>query len=319
MRPARPSTQRKSPRRPIQRRSVVVSQRSGRSFLKRRTRPTRKPSGSGSFYSSVAAFFRVVGMVLVIAGLLVAGGYVLLKQVLLPSLVFTQKTVQLKVFAPADEPSKLVVLRVQPVWQDSQILTVTDAQISLMQHPHPERAVSQELGILVSQVENIPTVAKTQASLFQRLANTQSANGLAFEQLSLVAAKQSEVPTTLTATEFRENSIVPILNPNQGAVCPVAVRNTTPTAGMAEAASAMLERSGLLVVRTASATVPKAETSLRISAEVPEECLEVAQKIQQALSLPVSEPEVDSQLEFDQFRAGMILELGEDWQKNEIE
>ncbi len=302
MRPARPSARRTVYLR-ISPRKSVINRRSVR-------RSTRKPKR----WWGVLKAFLTVSVTLLVLGV---GIWLLVTIVVLPHLVFTKRDSQVIAYLSKHDTSQGWLLRLQPNWRDSEILRLTNLDTA---SGMSEKFLSLQLGLLVHEVVQVAvktdaaTVQLPVESIGQRILNTQDQPLRRIEQLRMVAKEQVGTLRSISGSEFRAKPVLPIVDPVLGARCPVAVMNTTTIAGMAEELSAVLERSGVLVVRTASGREEVPATRLRIHASMPSECLVVADQLQNAFGLEVQETSEGSQIEFEQYRAEILLELGSDWQ-----
>lgn len=321
MKPARLSARPKPmSRRPL-RSSVVVSKR----VLRRR--PQRRAETKSKETTSLLMWiFKQSITILAFGSLLLGGAWLLGRYVLLPNLLFTDQSRQTISYISDSDTSQILLLQLAPNWEDSELVYITGFVRPEASDAGLERALSQQLGILVDQVVELPiqmdgfstgaaiTDVLPVENLPQRLLHTRTPYGRALQQLQFVAASYDEQINQVSRHDFKRLPILPSIDPGLGARCPVAVTNTTAVPGLAETASTVFERTGMLVVRTASAATPLLASRLRVTDQLSSDCLPIVERLQHSLGLELQNNTSQEELrEFEQYRAEVIVELGSDW------
>ncbi len=325
MRPARLSARTRSHVRRKTRASVVISQRSA----DHRRRPLRAATVSAHRYGAelLLVFKRLLTALL---GLfLVCGGtWLLVIAVFLPQFLFARHSTQIVAFIPETATTPVLLMRIEPNWQDSQLWWVSGSVVPSQSENLAARALSQQFGVLIElaiplniafsdEADTVLNSVLQGESATERLQQLRSESGYAVEQLRQVLGVHQEEIAHKTLEEMRSEPLVPVINPAESTRCPVAVANATKISGLAEDASRILERSGLLVVKTVSATEPLSITRLRVSEKLSTECEEIVSVLTRSLRVERLPAQSSEQPLFDQYRADILLELGDDWNRQE--
>lgn len=307
---------------PVRQAATVRTKQSRRNWRKTRTGP--KSADGARVINSIKLILTWVGIVAVS----LMGIWLLIWMVIVPQKLFPQQTDSVVVIteaAPGNaDTTSVILLRAKAPQENSQVQRITQVTPTLV--TQGSRGMSRSFGILVDSVVAAPisaanfvngamlSTALPQFSLWQLLQVHPGSPDQAIAQLRQLASDHPQEFDVVSLAEIQQQALPPRFAPASTAECPVAISNTTTISGLAEETSQLLERSGVLVVRTASGKELQPQSKLLLPAES-EVCQQLAERIAAGLEVPL-ETVATNEL-FEQYRAALLLELGTDWQMAE--
>ncbi len=257
-------------------------------------------------------------------------GWQLCLRTVLPKILFVGDELSHIVYLPRDDQQLNSVLIVQLNPDDPEFSTIWQVEgidFSGLRSQEPDqlkRHLAQQLHVMVDEVEQLSvdeTAFETSEQLLSQLPQLHSnevfrliwsGEGRLTSMIPYILAGQKGPFDNYSLDEFLQTQLSPVVTPQTARTCPVAVVNTTTTSGLAQEASQFLERSGIVVVRTASDQKSMAESKVTITQQADVICEQLARRLK-PFFVPDSSGVIERSEKVEEYRAAMMIELGADW------
>ncbi|MBP9820001.1 LytR C-terminal domain-containing protein [Candidatus Woesebacteria bacterium] len=257
-------------------------------------------------------------------------GWQLCLRTVLPKILFVGDELSHIVYLPRDAQQSSSVLIVQLNPDDPEFSTIWQVEgvdLSGLKSQEPDllkRHLAQQLHVMVDEVEQLSideTAFGTSEQLLSQVPQLLSKDvfrliwsgeGRLTSMMPYILAGQKGSFDSYTIEEFLQTQLSPVVTPQTARACPVAVVNTTTTSGLAQEASQFLERSGIVVVRTASDQKSMVESRVTITQQADVVCEQLARRLKPFFA-PDSSGVVERSEKVEEYRAAMMIELGSDW------